>query len=380
MQLAALPQLQSIDDYTPSTLTYYSRSQLEGRKEPTYPSLEDWIQIFRHSIASFQKLAASDPSISQDLREKQAAHFAACYAATLDEIEVKGRAVGHIFSAAGASCSGTPVTSCIDLCKLREQALRAAGFQDIFRSIKQKENEGALELLGEVLQEIDDIADPRQRWEAVVRGVFAGNIFDLGCAATTDMYHQDGISFHGTREKLLPRPWVIDCLEQLLDRLTTHTYHQAVLFVDNAGADVVLGMLPLARELLKRGTSVVVAANSLPSINDITAAELDAMLPLLCQADCTLCKGVSSGKLKVVASGNDLPVIDLTKLSTELVEVCQHADLIVLEGMGRSIETNLNALFTVDCLRVGMIKHPEVAAALGGRLYDCVCKFERGKA
>lgn len=74
----------------------------------------------------------------------------------------------------------------------REQALRAAGFQDIFRSIKQKENEGALELLGEVLQEIDDIADPRQRWEAVVRGVFAGNIFDLGCAATTDMYHQVG--------------------------------------------------------------------------------------------------------------------------------------------------------------------------------------------
>lgn len=43
----------------------------------------------------------------------------------------------------------------------------------------------------------------------------------------------------------------------------------------------------------------MVAANSLPSINDITAAELDAMLPLLCQADCTLCKGVSSGKLKV---------------------------------------------------------------------------------
>lgn len=24
----------------------------------------------------------------------------------------------------------------------------------------------------------------------------------------------------------------------------------------------------------------------------------------------------------------------------------------------------------------GMIKHPEVAACLGGRLYDCVCKFD----
>ena len=46
-----------------------------------------------------------------------------------------------------------------------------------------------------------------------------------------------------------------------------------------SAADVLLGMLPLARQLLRRGTAVVIAANSLPSINDITAAELDALLP-----------------------------------------------------------------------------------------------------
>ena len=51
------------------------------------------------------------------------------------------------------------------------------------------------------------------------------------------------------------------------------------------------------------------------------------------------------------------------------------ADLIVLEGMGRAIETNLNARFTVDVLKLGMVKHPEVATCLGGTLYDCVCKF-----
>lgn len=33
-------------------------------------------------------------------------------------------------------------------------------------------------------------------------------------------------------------------------------YKRALLFVDNSGADVVLGMLPLARELLRRGTEV----------------------------------------------------------------------------------------------------------------------------
>ena len=45
------------------------------------------------------------------------------------------------------------------------------------------------------------------------------NIFDLGCAYTTDMYHSEGVSFHATRAKLLPRPWVIDDMDALLDRL-----------------------------------------------------------------------------------------------------------------------------------------------------------------
>ena len=36
------------------------------------------------------------------------------------------------------------------------------------------------------------------------------------------------------------------------------------------------------------------------------------------------------------------------------------ADLIILEGMGRGIETNLHARFRVDALKLGMIKHKEV--------------------
>ncbi len=48
--------------------------------------------------------------------------------------------------------------------------------------------------------------------------------------------------------------------------------------MDNAGADIVLGMLPLARELLRMGSEVVLAANTQPAINDITAAELRAVV------------------------------------------------------------------------------------------------------
>lgn len=54
------------------------------------------------------------------------------------------------------------------------------------------------------------------------------------------------------------------------------------------------------------------------------------------------------------------------------------ADLIVLEGMGRGIETNLYAEMTCESLKLGMIKHPEVATSLNGRLYDCVCQYHPG--
>jgi Damage-control phosphatase ARMT1-like domain len=45
-----------------------------------------------------------------------------------------------------------------------------------------------------------------------------------------------------------------------------------------AGADIVLGMLPLARELLRMGAEVVLVANEDPAINDVTASELRAIL------------------------------------------------------------------------------------------------------
>ncbi|XVF05068.1 hypothetical protein REPUB_Repub05bG0139500 [Reevesia pubescens] len=51
-------------------------------------------------------------------------------------------------------------------------------------------------------------------------------------------------------------------------------HKRALLFMDNIGADIVLGMLPLARELLRRGTEVVLVGNSLLTLNDVTAMEL----------------------------------------------------------------------------------------------------------
>jgi uncharacterized protein with ATP-grasp and redox domains len=153
---------------------------------------------------------------------------------------------------------------------------------------------------------------------------------------------------------------------------------QAVIFVDNAGADVVLGILPFARELLRRGTKVVLAANNMPTINDITYEELVQIVSKIKHVSEdgkeTFFK-VDARQLMVVNSGSDLPVMDLTSISRELADATEDADLVVLEGMGRSIETNLYAQFKCDSLNIGMVKHKEVADFLGGRLYDCVIKF-----
>ena len=148
------------------------------------------------------------------------------------------------------------------------------------------------------------------------------------------------------------------------------------MFVDNSGADVVLGMLPIARELARRGCKVVLAANEVPSINDVTAAELEDLLPRVAELDETFAEAVKCGAITVCSSGSDLPVIDLRRVSKRLAAAVDDADFVILEGMGRAIETNLEAAFDCDALRIGMVKHPEVAQCLGGELYDCVCRFE----
>lgn len=45
------------------------------------------------------------------------------------------------------------------------------------------------------------------RFGLALRGVFAGNIFDLGAAASAELHAAGGVSFAATRDQLLPREW-----------------------------------------------------------------------------------------------------------------------------------------------------------------------------
>jgi len=55
---------------------------------------------------------------------------------------------------------------------------------------------------------------------------------------------QSQSSFLETRESLIGLPCAIDDVPRTIDRLARHRYRKAMLFVDNAGPDCVLGEAP----------------------------------------------------------------------------------------------------------------------------------------
>lgn len=60
---------------------------------------------------------------------------------------------------------------------------------------------------------------------------------------------------------------------------------------------------------------VILAANAGATINDITAAELQPLLSAAGAGDELLGSALASGQLQVISSGNDMPVIDVSRVS-----------------------------------------------------------------
>jgi uncharacterized protein with ATP-grasp and redox domains len=260
----------------------------------------------------------------------------------------------------------------------RERLLRKHGFADPYANVKHCENEAATLLFAEVVQELDELSG-LPLVEALIRGVFAGNIFDLGSLATIKNYHEEGMDFHATRERQPARPWLVDDFDALSARLLQdRPYRQVLFFVDNAGADLILGCLPLARWLACQSSRVVLAANSTPSLNDITWSELRDVLNRLAGIDPVLARLTAQDRLTTVANGCGTPLIDLANISNDCDEAARGSDLIILEGMGRAVESNYHVRLTCDTLKIALLKDVAVARRLGGTLYDQVCRFEPG--
>ncbi|MFH4980115.1 hypothetical protein AB6A40_006824 [Gnathostoma spinigerum] len=242
-----------------------------------------------------------------------------------------------------------------NLLDLREQILNQYLFDDAFIKQKALENKKAFSELKRLLEEIDSIIDERARQIQVVKGLLTGNIFDWGAREVVRMLENGDLSFRAASNYLQQRPWLVDDLDDWLSSFSEKKYRCAIIFVDNSGVDILLGVLTFARELLKIGTKVIVACNRSPALNDITAIELINVMEQLSEVDEILYTNYKDGGLMVCSTGQGSPCLDLRRIDKSLCQlvVSEGVDLVVIEGMGRSIHTNYDAHFTCDSLKVG---------------------------
>lgn len=253
----------------------------------------------------------------------------------------------------------------------RDEILRRHGFVDCMIDLKSRENDKTLPLLAEVCAEVDRHSGIDQLL-AIVQGVFAGNLFDMGAKASAEKFIDGrGPSFFETRSSLRPRPWLIDDFDRLASRWLDRSPDKMVYFIDNAGSDFLLGALVMMRWFAQRGTEVVMAANERPTLNDMTVHDVRAIWPRVLE----VMPEFASLPIRIVSTGTGEPLIDLLGVSDELNVASVGADLVVLEGMGRGVESNLNARFKCDALNLAMIKDELIARRCGGVVFDCVCRF-----
>ncbi len=326
---------------------------------------EYWLQLFERFPRWIESMLRSDPAQAGDNFDARWADFLRAWASGMAEVRKNAEAGGHLMT--------------IDLTRFRNRLLRQFGWPDPYREIKTRENAIAAELYPAVIKRID--ATPaNKRWEQLLRGVFAGNMFDLGSPKTLEMYDRGEIDFQTIIEKVPQRPWFIDDTDVLAARLgPPSSYRQALIFVDNAGSDIVLGVLPLAREMARAGTRVVLTANDGPALNDITIEELHPLLASLAHRDALLADLLGSDRIAAVGSGGDTPLIDLGRISEECNAEAARSDLVILEGMGRGVESNWDRQFKCDVCRLALLKDESVVRHHGAKLFDPVCRFDAAR-
>lgn len=337
------------DKYSPDTLDLLADEEAR----------EYWLNTCEKLVEKYVNFALSnteDPTV-----EIRALKFKTCYVEALKELRINPLAHGQL-----------TIRLLLDI---NETCLRSQGFFDLWKQQKQYENDAALTSLAARLAEIDGLPDDRQRWTELCRGVLAGNMFDWGAQAVTSILN---CGLYEALQKIQKRPWLYDGLDKWINKLEKTVHHCAAIFVDNSGVDIVLGILPFVRALLLRGTSVILCANEWPALNDVTNVELEEILQrasLICPV---LAAAMATGDLVVRSSGQRGPCLDLRTISVALCSEMKirGVDLIILEGMGRALHTNLNARLAVDSLKLAVVKNAWLAQRLGGPLFSVIFLYE----
>eukprot|EP00055_Hartaetosiga_balthica_P005032 m.14108 g.14108 ORF g.14108 m.14108 type:complete len:808 (+) comp4255_c0_seq1:75-2498(+) len=328
------------------------------------PARDYWLECFKNNIdREWKRALAVVKSDHED--EKTIKHRANAFRSTfLKHMEILS-----------ADPSAYGELSVRNILELRQQCLREFGFIDIYENVKWKENELAMTEYKNLVYELDGL-NHEEEIRLSIYGVLAGNCFDWGAAEVAKKMEEGVIDFHDQRKKIPQYQWLRNNLEEFVSNCMEKKYKKVVVFADNSGADVILGIVPFARTFIKGGSNVIIAANSFPVLNDITYVELKGLVEKLAAIDQIIATALTNGTLTILPNGSGSPCINLKRVSLVLAQKSQNADLVVLEGMGRAIHTNFEGVFGCDSLKVAMIKNKWLAEKLGGSTYDVVCRLD----
>ncbi|KAM3209581.1 hypothetical protein ACQJBY_063959 [Aegilops geniculata] len=96
-----------------------------------------------------------------------------------------------------------------------------------------------------VVQRNDEIEDGEKRAENLIRGILAGNIFDLGSAQLAEVFAKDGMSFLASCQNLLSRPWVIDDLDAFKSKWTKKSWDKFWTIHASITGEIITGQLDI---------------------------------------------------------------------------------------------------------------------------------------
>ncbi|GFO45494.1 pantothenate kinase 4 [Plakobranchus ocellatus] len=358
--LLPCPLLKDIMGYFPDTVDL--TQDAEARQY--------WLDCFHTGAAKTKDLAIKSQPNSSDAVER-ANKFLEKYRSRLNSLRQNPCAFGHLTVRSLLDTSTSILEECL--------------FPDIFSQQKQLENEVALHKLSARLKYLDGLPLP-ERLLQLAMGFLAGNVFDWGALEVCKILEQsNNFGLEDAQAKLQKRPWLFDDFDAWSSRLIRSKpplkppYKCAVIFCDNSGMDIILGVIPFVRQLLSMGTNVILCANSAPSMNDVVYGELQLLAKHASDICPILRSALAEGRWMVMESGQTSPCLDLRLIDERLVRTMseQGADLIVIEGMGRAIHTNMEATFHCDALKVAVIKNRWLAKRFKGDMFAVMFRFEQ---
>ena len=225
------------------------------------------------------------------------------------------------------------------LVEVRQDIFEKLGVPDPYKSLKDTENTVALAALAELDLPVPGGAPLAEGLRWAFSMIMAGNFFDMGSAEAREEHTGISRALFDRALQLTVKRWFRDDLESLASHLEQGPRGDGtvVICIDNAGAEIVLGVTHLVRELALVGFSSTLVANESPALNDMTASETIELLRMIGRYEPEIESMTESKRLEVISSGSRTSGIDMTRVSKSFDDSVSRAEILIVIGQGRAI-------------------------------------------